>query len=96
MSTEKLATLASQRVDASLEVDVQPGTVVDGERTLGRHVGVGRVDLAIEAATVQAQERREVYVRLGHQALRQQRAVHAVLCSGSSGRKNVLIFIILV
>lgn len=63
---QELPALASQGVDAALEVYVEPRAVVDGERALRGHVGVARVDLASQASAVQIQEGREVHERLGY------------------------------
>lgn len=81
MAGEEVAALAAQRVDAALEIDEEPGCIVDGERALGWHVDIARVDLPRQTALVQLQEGREVDHGLGHLALDHQRAVYAVLCS---------------
>lgn len=66
---QKIFTFPLERVDATLQVDVETGTIVDREGSLGRHVGVRRIQLMRQALLVYIQKAREVDVRLGHRDL---------------------------
>ena len=69
MRDKELPALASQSIHASLQVDVQPRGIVDGEGTLRWQVRVQRVDLALQTAAVDLQKGREVDEWLWHLSL---------------------------
>jgi len=56
----ELSTLASQGVDATLEIDVQSRSIVDCQRLLRRNVGVRGVRRMPQALLVNLQEARKV------------------------------------
>lgn len=88
VSRQKLSALASQGVDATLQVYVESRAVVDGEGALRRDVRVARVNLVRQTLAVQSQKGREVYDGLGYFRLRQKRTVYAIF---GSALKNIFL-----
>lgn len=88
VSELKLSTLASQGVDATLEVDIQSRAVVDGQRLLCRNIGVRGVRRIPQALLINFQEAREINGRFGNKNLTQQRTIHAVLRAANVNKND--------
>jgi hypothetical protein len=84
MSELELLALTPQRVDATLEIDVEPRAVIDRQGLLSRDVGVRGVCRMLQAPLVDFQEAREVNGWLGYRGLAQQGAVHAIFRAANS------------